>query len=54
METIAERARKCAVCGHEWVRKDGAPDPARCPNHKCRSMRWKSEEHHSDDEPGQG
>lgn len=42
-ETIAERTRKCADCGHEWVKTQGAPDPARCPNHACRSKKWKGE-----------
>jgi hypothetical protein len=41
METLAERARKCEKCGHEWVKQDGKPDPQRCPNHACRSKDWK-------------
>ncbi len=32
--------RKCAVCHHEWVRREGYPEPRRCPNPKCRSMKW--------------
>lgn len=42
-ESISERTRKCADCGHEWVKTQGAPDPARCPNHACRSKKWKGE-----------
>lgn len=44
VDTLAERARKCAVCGHEWVKRDGAEDPARCPNHKCRSTKWRGKQ----------
>ena len=33
-----------AVCGHEWVKRDGAEDPARCPNHKCRSTKWRGKQ----------
>jgi hypothetical protein len=32
--------RKCSVCGHEWVRRDKAKDPKRCPNEACRSKKW--------------
>jgi hypothetical protein len=49
------KLRKCAVCGHEWIRRDGGaaelaatsrypPDPARCPNHKCRSTKWRAKQ----------
>lgn len=46
METIEDKlarlARKCAVCGHEWIKSSAKrSDPARCPNHACRSSKWR-------------
>ncbi len=45
METIAEKiaahARKCAICGWEWLKKPHLPEPKRCPNHACRSKEWR-------------
>lgn len=32
----------CAVCGHQWTRRKGEPEPERCPDPKCRSLRWKT------------
>ena len=37
-------ARKCVKCGHEWAKRKGAPEPKRCPNHKCRSTKWKEKQ----------
>jgi hypothetical protein len=39
-DKIAAQLRRCAQCGHEWLKKPHAPEPARCPNHACRSKRW--------------
>ena len=36
--------RKCAVCGWEWLKMPTRPEPKRCPNHECRSPKWKSTE----------
>jgi hypothetical protein len=33
--------RKCAVCGREWMKRWGTPEPKRCPGYKCRSKRWR-------------
>lgn len=48
MKTLAEKAaelgRKCAVCGHEWLKKPHLDDPKRCPNHACRSKVWRGPE----------
>jgi hypothetical protein len=32
---------QCAVCGWEWWKRLGSPDPKRCARPDCRSMRWK-------------
>ncbi len=31
----------CAVCGYDWFKPLGAPDPDRCARKSCRSKRWK-------------
>lgn len=36
-----ERQRKCAICGYEWLNREGR-DAIRCPNKKCRSKRWQT------------
>lgn len=33
--------RECAICGHQWVRREGS-DPKRCPAPHCRSQRWRA------------
>lgn len=33
----------CAVCGWEWFKRLGTPDPRRCANPACRSGRWKGD-----------
>jgi predicted Zn-ribbon and HTH transcriptional regulator len=48
-------ARKCAKCGHEWIKKNAATklyvnctqlpgdnEPKRCP--RCRSEKWQQEQ----------
>ncbi len=41
-EKLLERTRKCADCGHEWLKRSPKDaDPKRCPNHQCRSKKWK-------------
>jgi predicted Zn-ribbon and HTH transcriptional regulator len=32
---------RCEQCGHEWTTR-GLDLPRRCPNHACRSARWKT------------
>ncbi len=47
-ESVAERVRKCAKCGFEWVRREGEPEPDRCANpaKRCKDWRGKVEEDH--------
>ena len=49
-DRMRERARKCAVCGHEWLKSSvRAPDPRRCPNHECRSTKWRGDKEENGD-----
>ncbi len=41
LRDIAKRLRRCARCGHQWLRRAGLPEPRRCPNDRCRTMRWR-------------
>lgn len=42
--TLMDQTREklhCSVCGWDWWKRLGAPDPKRCARPTCRSMRWK-------------
>ena len=41
MKLLETRCKKCAECGHEWIKKQDTQDPKRCPNHKCRTVDWR-------------